>query len=437
MKKGKFLRLNQVLIITFLIFALSTVSLGVTKLRVTTWAGAEEAALDESIIAEFVRLNPDYEVSYEPVGDDYYQKILTDIGAGTPPDVILLDAEMIPQFVEGDFLIDLTPFLSRLAREGVSGTNIDEYFPVLVDIFKIDKKVFALPKDTSPIGLFYNKKMFDDMGVPYPSEYGWTIQEFIDTAKKLTKDTNGDGKNDTWGFAFPSWVGVVVPLLWAGGGEVFSPDFMQVSGYLNSDININTYQTYLDLLKEGVSPSPQEASALGGNSALFYTRKVGMIITGRWFNVSINSQIAKGADLDVGIASIPFADINKKETVTYASGWAVPSNVQDKRGAAMLAAWLSSEYAQIKRCLEGSLAISANTKIANLQGQKDPLDTAFIEMLDYARVPVGSKTKYYRPKFEDTWAEAFDRINITGESLKSVLDWMSSLMDEAIAKGEN
>ncbi|HPI52990.1 MAG TPA: extracellular solute-binding protein, partial [Smithellaceae bacterium] len=196
---------SRILIVALLILALSTIAFGKTKLRVTTWAGAEETALDESIIAEFMRLNPDYEVVYEAVtSDNYYQKILTDISAGTPPDVILLDAEMIPKFFEGNFLTDLAPFLSRLAREGYGGSNVYEYFPVLIDIARVDRKIFSIPKDTSPMGIFFNKKMFDEMGVPYPSEEGWTLEQFAETAKKLTKDLDGDGQNDTWGFAFPS-----------------------------------------------------------------------------------------------------------------------------------------------------------------------------------------------------------------------------------------
>jgi multiple sugar transport system substrate-binding protein len=418
------------------LLVLSSLAIGATKLRVTTWAGAEEAALDEAIIAEFMRLNPEYEVVYEPVPGDYYQKILTDIGAGTPPDVILLDAEMIPAFVEGKYLTDINPFISRLSREGASGTNLDEYFPVLVDIFRSGRSLYALPKDTSPIGIFYNKNVFDQLGVPYPPEEGWTMEEFAETVKKLSKDTDGDGKNDVWGFAFPSWVGVVVPILWAGGGEVFSPDFTQTSGYLNSEVNVNTYNFYMDLLSRGYAPTPQEASSLGGASALFYTGKVAMTITGRWFNVSIKSQIAKGADLKVGGASIPYASEENKATITYASGWAVPSNVADKSGATKLAAFLSSEYAQTKRCLEGGLAVSAIRSIAELQAVKDALDSTFIGMLDYARVPVGSLTKYYRPQFEDTWAEAFDRMNVGGETVKQAMDWAAATIDEYIEKGE-
>ncbi|MGC9321330.1 MAG: ABC transporter substrate-binding protein, partial [Kosmotogaceae bacterium] len=187
--------------LVIVIILLSSLAIGVTKLRVTTWAGAEEAALDEEIIAEFIRLNPEYEVVYEPVPGNYYQKILTDIGAGTPPDVILLDAEMIPAFVEGNYLTDINPFISRLGREGASGTNLDEYFPVLVDIFRSGRSLYALPKDTSPIGIFYNKKVFDELGVPYPPQNGWTLKEFAETARLLSKDTDGDGKNDVWGFA--------------------------------------------------------------------------------------------------------------------------------------------------------------------------------------------------------------------------------------------
>ncbi len=42
--------------------------------------------------------------------------------------------------------------------------------------------------------LYYNKKMFDDAKVAYPpasADKAWTWQQFIDAAKKLTKDQNG------------------------------------------------------------------------------------------------------------------------------------------------------------------------------------------------------------------------------------------------------
>ena len=101
-----------------------------------------------------------------------------------------------------------------------------------------------------------------------------------------------------------------------------------------------------------------------------------------------------------------------------------------------LAAWLSSAYAQTKRCLEGGLAISAVRSVAEEQGERDEMDSVFISMLEFARVPVGSQTKFYRPKFESTWAEAFDRINVGGATVREAMDWAARTMDEYIEKGE-
>ncbi len=423
-------------LIVLLVLLVVSLSFGKTKLRVSSWAGALEAELDEKILAEFMRRNPDVEVIYEPIPQNYYQKILTDIAAGTPPDVFLLDAEMVPRYAEEKLLLNLAPYLSRLAEEGVAGTSLNEYFEVLVNIFRSGRAIYALPKDTSPVGVFYNKKLFDKFGVPYPSQSGWTWQEFEKVSASLTKDTDGDGKTDVWAFSFPSWVGVAVPLLWAGGGEVFSPDFTKTTGYLNSETNVKTYSFFVDLFKKGYAPTPDEAAALGGAASLFFTGRIGMVITGRWFWLTAKRQIEQGAPIDVGVAPIPHAPGLKNVTVTYASGWAVPANVADKRLATELAAWLSSEYAQRQRCLEGGLAISANKKIAEQQGALNKVDAAFIEMLSFARVPVGSQTKYYRPLFERTWAEAADRILIKGMSVKESLDWAADTIDKAIQKGE-
>ncbi|MFN4190683.1 MAG: ABC transporter substrate-binding protein [Pseudothermotoga sp.] len=422
--------------IVLLVVLVVSLSFGKTKLRVSSWAGALEAELDEKILAEFMRRNPDVEVIYEPIPQNYYQKILTDIAAGTPPDVFLLDAEMVPRYAEEKLLLNLAPYLSRLAEEGVAGTNLNEYFEVLVNIFRSGRAIYAFPKDTSPVGVFYNKKLFDKFGVPYPSQSGWTWQEFEKVSASLTKDTDGDGKTDIWAFSFPSWVGVAVPLLWAGGGEVFSPDFTKTTGYLNSETNVKTYSFFVDLFKKGYAPTPDEAAALGGAASLFFTGRIGMVITGRWFWLTAKKQIEQGAPIDVGVAPIPHALGLNNVTVTYASGWAVPANVADKRLATELAAWLSSEYAQRQRCLEGGLAISANKKIAEQQGALNKVDAAFIEMLSFARVPVGSQTKYYRPLFERTWAEAADRILIKGMSVKESLDWAADTIDKAIQKGE-
>lgn len=54
-------------------------------------------------------------------------------------------------------------------------------------------------------GIWYNREIFKNLNLPDPhtlvKEDKWTWSEFETLAKKATVDTNGDGKNDYWGYA--------------------------------------------------------------------------------------------------------------------------------------------------------------------------------------------------------------------------------------------
>ena len=59
------------------------------------------------------------------------------------------------------------------------------YLPGLLDPGKVDGKQYLLPKDYSPLAVYYNKKLFDAATVPYPED-GWTWDDLLATAQKLT-----------------------------------------------------------------------------------------------------------------------------------------------------------------------------------------------------------------------------------------------------------
>lgn len=79
--------------------------------------------------------------------------------------------------------------------------------------------------------LFYNKELFTEAGVPVPpadSQKAWTWGEFLEIAKKLTKDQNGKHPGDSgfdpknivqYGFAFGNDRSSWGPLLGAAPGE--------------------------------------------------------------------------------------------------------------------------------------------------------------------------------------------------------------------------
>lgn len=53
-----------------------------------------------------------------------------------------------------------------------------------------DGKLPGLPFKVNTLGLFYNKDLFDKFGVPYPKD-GWTWDDALETAKKMTRTDGG------------------------------------------------------------------------------------------------------------------------------------------------------------------------------------------------------------------------------------------------------
>ena len=59
----------------------------------------------------------------------------------------------------------------------------------------------------------YNPRQFTDAGIPLPDK-GWTREDFVGAAQRLTQDTDNDGNVDAWGFRpiglFANWLPFVL-----------------------------------------------------------------------------------------------------------------------------------------------------------------------------------------------------------------------------------
>ena len=84
-------------------------------------------------------------------------------------------------------------------------------------------QTLALPIAIAPGVLAHNALRFERAAVAAPT-HDWTWGDFIEAAKRLTEDTNGDGSPDRWGFVaaayYPDWL----PLLLQEGGTVADLD---------------------------------------------------------------------------------------------------------------------------------------------------------------------------------------------------------------------
>jgi ABC-type glycerol-3-phosphate transport system substrate-binding protein len=189
------------------------------SLEYSIWGDPAEITNQQAIVDEFVAANPNIDVNvtvsdWEP----YWDKLQTGLAGGAAPDVFAMDGPLGPDYQSRDVLLDLTPYIEG---EGYDLTQLDEN--AVKDFTTADGKQFGLPRDLNVIALYYNKKMFDEAGIPYPDDT-WDWAKLVEVGKQLTKDTDGDGTIDQWGVYTETtdmenaWSSFV----WQSGGDILS-----------------------------------------------------------------------------------------------------------------------------------------------------------------------------------------------------------------------
>ncbi|MEO6434729.1 MAG: sugar ABC transporter substrate-binding protein, partial [Tepidisphaeraceae bacterium] len=227
------------------------------------------------LIPAFEKKHPGIKVRFnEAFGEMYDGKLLTLIAGKVAPDVFHVTQSNFPAFAAKEITLPLDEFAANDVE-----FRLSDLYPVLTDAMRHKGKLVGLPSDFSTIVMFYNRDLFDKHGVAHPKE-GWTWDDFLATAHKLTKDTDGDGRSDIWGTAnqpaynrWPAWV-------WMAGGDIFNKDVTRCT--MDSPASIEGFTYYTDLsLKQKVAPRPNLLEQ-DMYQQLFASSRIGMIADSRY-----------------------------------------------------------------------------------------------------------------------------------------------------------
>lgn len=195
---------------------------GQKKSQVTAWMGSWWADEVPRLKEGFEKKYPDIELTIEtlPIAN-YIEAAITSILGGNPPDALALDSLMVPTPVGQNLLAPLDDMMKRYGYEkedftqAVLGAGID------------NGATYALPYRTACNVLFYNKTMFDEAGVEYPTDH-MSYDEVLELARKLTIP----GKQYGFGIAAskndPANVMTsFCPILWDKGGDFLNEDMTE------------------------------------------------------------------------------------------------------------------------------------------------------------------------------------------------------------------
>ena len=293
------------------------------KLVVSSFYPVDSSAGWDATVKKFQETHPDVEIEVQVTPfDQYLAKLVTQVAGNTPPDIVAVENNPFPQFVNRGILEDLTPYL-----EASTGFSLESFFPRLIDRYTVDGKVYGIPYDAQPFAmLFYNPALFDEAGLDYPTDT-WTWADLLAAATKLTKkDAQGNVSQygldvaDTWAY-----------FLYGGGGALVDDVHQPTKSLLNTPESIEALQFYVDLMyKNEVTPGIASIEALGGNDAhatLFTTGKTAMYVDGFWRLVFDPQSFA---DIGADMALAPVKDVENRVYPTGGTAYAIMKASRNK-----------------------------------------------------------------------------------------------------------
>lgn len=373
-----------------------------TTIQFASWGSKSEIEILKPILAEFERENSDIKVDFIHIPQNYFQKIHLLFASNLAPDVLFINNLYLPIYANAGVLEDLCNlnFKVNCQAELVSASN---QFPPLGKIPKqvrddrvvelnnifFEKSLkalsyngilYAVPRDISTLVIYYNKDIFKKYNVPLPNRY-WTFNDLLSIAKKLTKDTNNDGKTDVWGISFDEDLLFYLPYLMSEGGGVLSDDLK--TPIIDTPKSQKGLKFYADLRnKYHVAPTEAE-SASATMAQLFIQGKLAMQLSGRWLVPKYRTD----AKFEWNVINFPSGD--KGSIVPLdASGWAIAKSSKHKSEAIRLIKFLSSKES-IEKFTQSGLIVPARIDVAkgvfinNTEAPKD--GNVFIDVIKTAK----------------------------------------------------
>lgn len=333
---------------------------GKTVIQFASWGSQSEVEIIKPILNEFEKENPDIKVDFLHIPENYFQKIHLLFASNLAPDVLFLNNLYLPIYANAGVLEPL---------DGISSSQIDssDFFDKSIDALSYKEHMFAVPRDISNLVIYYNKDLFKEFGVPCPSKY-WNFEDFLTLAQKMTRDTDGDGKIDTWGISFEDEPALYfLPYLMSEGGGILSDDSLKL--IIDSEESQKGLNFYADLRnKYHVAPTQAE-SASETMAQMFLQGKLAMQLSGRW----LVPKYKTAAKFDWNVVSFPIGD--KGSIVPLdASGWAIAKSSKHNNEAIRLIQFLSSK-GSIEKFTQSGLIVPARKDVAKgdfLQTKNSP-----------------------------------------------------------------
>jgi len=278
--------------------------------------------------------------------DVYFNRMIPLAVAGELPDIFTGTDDQLPQFVALNACAELEPLF---------GKYLNEIDPNALDTLRLEGHVYSLPFYMQPYIMLYRTDVFAEGGysrVVYPPD---TWDDFVRLAQRFTRDLNGDGTIDQWGFTHlgaktSSASTRLKVMMWSFGAPPIdrTPDGKWFTN-LDTPEGIDCLQFFGDLHnKYHVNPpNPLEVSYQQALTQLALSKTV-MMMTGVH---TMGSVLARNPKLEEKLGSfvIPRGPLPKGRHVTFlcTAGQAISKTSKHKEEAVKFMKFIRTTQRQV------------------------------------------------------------------------------------------
>ena len=321
--------------------------------------------------------------------DNYWTLLSAGAKGGEMPDVFWCHSNTVQMYMENDLLLKLNDYIEK------DKVDMSKYYDGIVKLYtRSDGNIYAMPKDHDTIALLYNKAIFDQYGVAYPTD-DWSWEDMYEAAKKITEGSNGE----IYGMAMNTsnnqdgWYNFIYDY----GAQVITDD------HKGTTIGSAEAKAGMEMLRKLLTVgAPQTVVAETGTDSLFQSGKVGMITQGSWM---INSFYKAEHHDDYAWALLPYGDANgngkedegERWSAYNGLGWAAAAKTAHPDECASLIEYFCSEEGQ-------KLQSEYGVTMAGMIGVSNDFANAFPGMDVSPFIKAENFKLYFRPYTRNTVA---------------------------------